>query len=431
MHKGFCPGARRPMCAKDGLLIRLKVSCGVLSAAALRGIAQAGRNNGNGHFDLTSRANLQIRGVRAGQLPRLIEALEVFGLMDANAAAEAVRNVLVSPLSGLDGRGHAHAAAKALEVMLAESIDLYALPAKFGFLIDDGSALSLARIPADIRFDGEAGEEPFAIAIGGTFEDGIALGHCEAKNIPQIAISIARIFLNLALQMPEPPRRMRGLIEICGLDAIAGASGLRVHPERRLSTIEEPISIGLLHHHEKYCFGAGAPLGCLDSDMLLAAANGANKFGTGEIKLTPWRALVLPDVRENQAHVMRDYFAAHGFIVDHKDPRLAVTACGGSSSCVRGTTDARADALALMLSARQLWKTGVALQVLGCGKGCGRQAGTPLTLVAKGGLYDLAVNESLFGQGVSRASRLTLAAAREKLEALGQHAGRQGKPESP
>ena len=55
-------------------------------------------------FDLSARANLQMRGVRGESLPLLIETLDGLGLIDENAAAEAVRNVMVSPLAGLDGR---------------------------------------------------------------------------------------------------------------------------------------------------------------------------------------------------------------------------------------------------------------------------------------------------------------------------------------
>ena len=89
---------------------------------------------------------------------------------------------------------------------------------------------------------------------------------------------------------------------------------------------------------------------------------------------------------------MRAYFTAHRFIVDREDARLAIAACGGASTCERGTTDNRADALALMPIARRLCKTGVALHVSGCAKGCARQAATPFTLIARAGLYDLVVD---------------------------------------
>jgi precorrin-3B synthase len=418
MRKGWCPAARRPMMAKDGLLVRLKISCGILSAKTLRGIAQAGRGYGNGQIDLTTRANLQIRGVREDQMPRLTAALEDLGLLDGNAAAEAVRNVLVSPLAGLNGCGEALAAAKTLEELLAASMDLYALPTKFAFLIDDGSLLSLNAISADVSFRWAGGGEPFLISIGGGFRDAVTLGRCAAKDIPQIATRLARTFLRLASQLPEPPRSMRGLIDCCGAQEIAAASGLSLHKKQRQAAPESPSPIGLLCHQGTYFFGAGALFGCFDADMLDHAARGAETYGTDEIRLTPWRALIFPLMRQEQAQILRDYFAAHGFITDCDDARLSVEACGGSTNCARATTDTRSDALALMFSAQALRKTGVTLQIFGCGKGCGQAGDAPLNLTARAGLYDLTVNKAYSNHRLASATGLTLAQAGVKLKAL-------------
>jgi precorrin-3B synthase len=429
LRKGWCPGARRPMQAKDGLLVRLRIIGGVVPAATLRGIAQAGRAHGNGLFDLSARANLQLRGVRNELLPQLVEALDGLGLIDENTAAEAVRNVLVSPFAGLDGRDDVSSAGKALDAALAANTDLHALPAKFGFLIDAGSGLSLGPVPADIRFDWTGGIEPFAIGIGGRANEAIFLGRCGGDDIPGIASRLARAFLRLGSQMAEPPRRMRGLIESCGAGAIAGLAGLRPGPPRQCGAIEEPCPVGLLRFNERCCFGVGAAFGRLDANMLDAAARAAEIFGTGEIRLTPWRALILPFVHPEEADAISAYFTAHRFIVDHQDARLAIAACGGASTCERGTTDTRSDALALMLFARKFCKTGVALHVSGCAKGCARQAATPFTLVAHAGHYDLVVDGAAFDAGTNDANRLDVAAARETLEALARAAGRRGEME--
>jgi precorrin-3B synthase len=429
LHKGWCPGSRRPMQAKDGLLVRLRISGGVVSAATLRGIAQAGRDHGNGLFDLSARANLQLRGVRGESLPLLIETLDGLGLIDKNAAAEAVRNVLVSPLAGHDGRTDAARAAKALEAALAANKDLHALPGKFGFLIDDGSALSLGTVPADIRFDWTGGKRSFAIGIGGHANEAISLGLCGGDDIPGIASRLARAFLRLGSQMAEPPRRMRGLLESCGAASIAALAGLRPGPPRKSDAIEEPCSVGLLRFNERYCFGVGAAFGRLDANMLDAAARGAETFGTGEIRLTPWRALIFPCVQPKGADAMPAYFAAHGFIVDPEDARLAIAACGGASTCERGTTATRSDALALMLFARGFRKTGVALHVSGCAKCCARQAATPFTLIAHAGRYDLVVDATAIDAGINDAKHLDLAAARERLETMAGNAGQRSELE--
>jgi precorrin-3B synthase len=421
LRKGWCPGALRPMSAKDGLLVRLRISGGTVSAAAMRALAQAGRDHGNGLFDLSARANLQMRGVREERLPQLIETLDDLGLIDQDAAAEAVRNVLISPLAGLDGRTDVRGAGQALEKLLVTNKDLHALPGKFGILIDDGSALSLAHAPADIRFDwaGDGHENIFAIGIGGVASDAINLGHCDTEEIPDIASRLARAFLRLTSPMRDPPRRMLGLVQACGPAAIAEEAGLRHAPPQWRPAIEEPCPIGLLRLHET-CFGAGAAFGRLNAGMLDAVALAAEAFGSGEIRLTPWRAFIVPHVQAKQDEALRAHFSAYDFIVNRHDPRLAIAACGGADACERGTTETHADALALMLVARRLRKTGVALHVTGCAKGCARQAATPFTLIAEQGLYTLVTDA--MAQGAGKATGLSLAMAQKMLEMMTQKA---------
>ncbi|HUZ90632.1 MAG TPA: precorrin-3B synthase [Methylocella sp.] len=424
LRKGWCPGARRPMPAKDGLLVRLRISGGIVGAATASGLAQAGRDHGNGLFDLSARGNLQIRGVRESSLPALIETLDRFGLVDEDAETEAVRNVLLSPLAGLDGRSEAGNAAKALEAMLATEKALHALPAKFSFLIDDGSSLSLGPTPADIRFDWTEGTQSFAIGIGGHTNEAIFLGHCGGDAIAAIASRLALAFLRLGSSMAEPPRRMRGLIESCGAHEIAKGAGLCLAESPRREAFEEPCPIGLMRFHDKYCFGVGAAFGSLDANMLEAVATASERFGTGEIRLTPWRALILPHVRSERADAISTTFATHNFIVDREDLRLAVAACGGALSCEHGTADTRSDALALMFFARQLCKTGVALHVSGCAKVCARQAAAPLTLIAHEGLYDLVTEQIAHDAGISKTQRLSVAAVRDILATIAGNGSR-------
>ena len=100
--KGWCPGALRPMQTGDGLIVRVRPRCGALSAKQALVVSEVARCHGNGLVDLTRRANIQIRGVDARDLAHVWSALSEGGLIDAHADAEAVRNVMVSPLTGVD-----------------------------------------------------------------------------------------------------------------------------------------------------------------------------------------------------------------------------------------------------------------------------------------------------------------------------------------
>ena len=96
--KGWCPTLLSPMQSGDGWLARVKPSAGVLTAAAARLIADAARRHGNGHIDLTSRANLQVRGLSPRSAEDFAETIITAGLANTNPSLEAIRNVMASPL---------------------------------------------------------------------------------------------------------------------------------------------------------------------------------------------------------------------------------------------------------------------------------------------------------------------------------------------
>ncbi|HXW71047.1 MAG TPA: precorrin-3B synthase [Methylocella sp.] len=414
LRKGWCPSIRRPMLAKDGLIVRVRVLGGIIAAAAMKAMARAGLQYGNGTFDLSMRGNLQIRGVTSQSLPYLIEALGSAGLVDQGIAP--IQNIALSPLAGLDGRHEARDAALALEAMLAAGKDLDTLPAKFSFLIDDGAELSLSSLAADIRFDWSARDNAFTIGIGGSADDASPLGICSASDIPEIAMRLAHVFLRLVSLIEQPPRRMRDLTDLCGAQTIAREAGLSLTDRQDAQRAIEPSPIGLMSFHGIECFGMGVAFGQLNSSMLEAAAAAAETFGASEIRLTPCRALLIPDIREGSSNALGAFLAGKGFITGRTDSRLAVSACGGAINCERGTTDTRADALAIAPIARKLRQSGIALHISGCRKRCARPAAL-FTLEADQGLYKLVAPPS-FGDEESANQPLTAAQAYEKLALL-------------
>src|SRR5262245_56840460 len=100
--RGVCPGVLRPMESGDGLIGPGRPAAGSLSGAAVASLPRAAAGFGNGHIDRPRRANLQSRGVTPDALRGLQAAIDDLGLLDANPEAEAVRNIVVSPLAGID-----------------------------------------------------------------------------------------------------------------------------------------------------------------------------------------------------------------------------------------------------------------------------------------------------------------------------------------
>ncbi|MEF9605617.1 precorrin-3B synthase, partial [Paracoccus sp. PXZ] len=145
--KGWCPGALRPMASGDGLVLRIRARNGRLTPDQARLIAGLSARHGNGLMDLTSRANLQLRGLDPAGHAAGVAALDGIGLIDDSPESEARRNVILSPFARMGGAAWqlAEAIARAMTTPDAPQV-----PNKFGFAVD-ASPPVLADTPSDIR----------------------------------------------------------------------------------------------------------------------------------------------------------------------------------------------------------------------------------------------------------------------------------------
>ena len=134
--KGWCPGAHRPMMSGDGLVVRVRPRLARLDRAQALGLAALAQRFGSGVIDLTSRANLQIRGVTEADHEALLQELARLDLLDADASLERRRNVLVTPFwqpGDLTER--------LTRALLGALPALPELPAKVGFAVDTGAVI--------------------------------------------------------------------------------------------------------------------------------------------------------------------------------------------------------------------------------------------------------------------------------------------------
>jgi precorrin-3B synthase len=374
--KGWCPGALRPMESGDGLIVRLKLTGGIVPLDLATQIAGWSRRFGNGEIDLTARANLQLRGITADSLPGLQQAIADAGLLDDNPDGEAIRNVIASPLAGLDPEAIAdiRPLVAALEARLAGDPTLYALPAKFCFAVDDGGRFGLGDVRADIRFEAVPGGA-FAVRLDGAPDQ--RLGPCPPDMLINIAVALAKACVNGG----ETVRRMRDLVLAVSVEAIARGVGLDCQhrpssgKKFEISKLFQTLDI----------IGVGLPFGRISAESLAGLAQDASRSGAKEIRLTPWRAILIPLPSRDAANRLIGGLSEDAFIRDPADARRRVAACVGAPACPNATTAIRDDAggLASLVGEHAF------LHVSGCAKGCAHPRSAPVTLVGRDGLYDL------------------------------------------
>jgi len=380
LRKGWCPTLLSPMQSGDGWLARVKPRAGILAAGAARTIADAARRYGNGHVDLTSRANLQIRGLTPRSAEQFADVIISHGLASEHASVEAIRNVMASPLGADDPLAEfdSHALAVEIEAMLAAEPALEALPPKFGILVDGGGVLPLSDASSDIMVRAYKGR--LAIQLDG----GTHAVFCSPGAAAKIVMSLALAFLHLSWEQRELPHRMRELVMSLGDDAIFAAAGLAgvAAPFADRSSPRSPI--GFIPGGDRGFFGVGLAFGRIDAETLASLADLCERLGDGSLRTTPWRALVLVAVAPSEAEALSRQVCDLGLITDDADPRLSIHACVGRGACPNASVDTRRDASRFASA-----MPGLTVHVSGCVKGCAHRGSAPVTLVGNNGRYDL------------------------------------------
>jgi precorrin-3B synthase len=421
-----CPGVFAPHDAADGALARIRLPGGVIGASALRAVADCAEELGDGHVHLTSRGNLQLRGLsRSGAVVgRLVDA----GLLPS-ATHERVRNVLASPLSGIAAGdpalgtsvaqgaagdpafGTSTAPVRALDVPndgsrggtgvgscdvrgLAAALDrglcarpaLADLPGRFLFAVDDGRGDVAAEEP-DLCW-----QAPDRLLVAGV-HTGLRI---DATDAVDALLDAAEAFLALraadggnawrAAELVDAPARIAA--------ALRGSDGGRRGSQHGGFA---PVGVQQSHHAaESGAAGSGAaesgaaesggallpgPVRRTDGGLALVVAPLLGELTATQVRLladagpvavvTPWRSVVLPDPR-----VPADELAAAGLVVA-PGPASDLSACAGRPGCAKALADVRADARAALgrLPAGRI-------HVSGCARRCGAPHGPHIDAVA-------------------------------------------------
>ncbi len=185
-----CPGAVQTHRAADGQLARVRVPGGLLSAAQVRVLAGCAADLADGALELTSRGNVQLRGLSEDAPPRLARRLHEAGLLPS-AAHETARNVVASVLSGRAPGGlvDVRPLVRALDAGLVADPALAGLPGRFLVTVDDGRG-DVTGLGGDVGLHAVA-PGSLALLLAGT-DSGLRAAPADA---PALALDAARAFL--------------------------------------------------------------------------------------------------------------------------------------------------------------------------------------------------------------------------------------------
>lgn len=362
-----CPGALQTHAAADGALARVRVPGGALTADQLRVLAGTARELGDGALELTSRGNLQLRGLRTGAEEELGDRLAAVGLLPS-ATHERVRNVLASTLSGrtAGGRLDVRPWVAEFDTGLCADESLAHLPGRFLATLDDGRG-DVTGLGGDVGLLA-LGPVTVALTLGGV-DSGL-------RTTPDGAVSLAlaatRAFL---AERAEQGGSAWRLAELDGGPARVAA---RLDGDRGCPVDVPDAPLTGPAGASPQTDGRTALVAVVPLGRLTAAQAEVLAATTAELQVTPWRSVALPDLPDA---TLVPALTGAGLVLDATSPWLRVTACAGRPGCAKALADVRADA-ATAVAAAALPEGGARQHWAGCERRCGRPRGDVVDVVA-------------------------------------------------
>ena len=383
--------------AQDSYMCRMRLPGGILKHWQLRVVADMAEIHGGGYAHVTTRANLQIREIKAQAAPDVLEGLAEAGIVSKGSGADNIRNVTGSATAGIDAQElidtRPHASAWHHHILNDRT--LYGLPRKFNVSFDGGGVIPTLEDTNDIGFQAVRVLEGAEVAAGVWYRLALGgiTGHCDLARdtgvivAPDDAVAVAdaivRVFIAHGDRTNRNKARLKYLLDAWGFErflvAVEDALGRKLARVDAKHVAPRAAHDRLAHmgvHAQRQpglsWIGVWTPLGKITCAQMRDIAEVARAFGDGDVRLTVWQNLLLSGVPDSQVEAACAAIHAAGLATSVSNLRAGLVACTGSTGCKFAASDTKGDALRIAdhVDARMSVDLPVNIHLTGCHHSC-------------------------------------------------------------
>lgn len=380
-------------------MLRMRIPSGILSSSQLRVLAEIVQRYGtDGCADITTRQNIQLRGVRLEDIPDIFRRLDAVGMTSMQSGMDNVRNITGSPVAGIDGSeliDTRELVQKVQDMITNNGKGNYAftnLPRKFNIAIEGGRDNSVHAEINDIAFvpaykNGDLG---FNVLVGGFFsakrcEGAIPLNAWVPPNnddVVDLCRAILSVFRDNGARANRQKSRLMWLIDELGIEKFRSmveqefGRTLATAAEKDEIDWEKRDCIGVYKQNQPGLnyVGLHIPVGRLDAQDMFDLAQLAEVYGNSEVRLTVEQNAIIPNIIDENLQVFLTEPLLQKFTIEPQPLERALVSCTGSQFCnfALVETKNRALALAKQLDAELEMPKSVRIHWTGCPNSCGQ-----------------------------------------------------------
>lgn len=388
----------------EGYMCRLRIPGGIVSSSRFRELANISDDIASGYLQLTTRNNLQIRIIQPKDTLELLQRVEGCGLKSRGSGADNLRNFTATPTSGIDPHELIDVMPYIddLAHMVQNSQEFYDLPRKFNISFDSGGLIGVAEDTNDIgmravKMDGEV---YFRILLGGVTgheefaEDAGFL--CKPEDAVDVCAALTRVWIQNGSRDSRGKSRMIYLIKDWGyakyMEETQKLLGFDLIPldESKLEAVpktDEPHpQVGPYPQKQSGLnyLGVYVPVGMLQSDDARSIARIAEEFGNGELRLTIFQNLLIPNIPDEKLEAAKAALKDAGLGYEASFVRGGAAACTGNMYCKFASSNTKGHTMELVeyLEERITLDQPINIHTTGCPHSCAQHYIGDLGLLA-------------------------------------------------
>jgi nitrite reductase (NADH) large subunit len=383
-------------------MLRIRLNAGQANARQLRVIADLSDEFGKGFADLTTRQQIQLRWFTLADVEEIWRRLDAVGLNSLQTGMDNVRGVCGCPVAGLTPHELFDASPVVHEYtrLIVGNRDFTNLPRKFNVTITGclencchGETQDIGLVPAYRELEGQQ-VNGFNVLVGGKqgsggYRPAVPLDvFVRPEEAARLALEITAIFRD------HGPRATRTHARLAFLIAERGPQWFRQELERRWGKplLKGGTDLRKKHHVDHlgihpqkrsphsanpplYYVGLNVPVGRITTEQLRGVADIAERYGTGEVRLTVGQNLVVPNVPETRIGALADEPIFRELPYDPSPIMRGLVACTGIDYCAMALIETKGWAVRVAKDLERRTE-GRKLQPLtihwsGCAAGCG------------------------------------------------------------
>ena len=380
-------------------MMRIALPNGLLRSNQLRLIADLAERHARGVADITVRQNIQLHWLTIESIPEVIDALAAAGLSSKGACGDVVRNVTGCPLAGVAADELYDASSFVLETagLLRGNSEFYDLPRKFKICITgcpvwcsypEINDIGLTAIERTRHGKREVG---FSVRVGGglSTEPHLAArldAFVHPEQVVPVARSITEIFREANILRENRKRaRMKYLFTHFGWtpESFLRELNHRLGFELEPAADEVPPSDVFRDHagihpqkKDRLCYvGASVLRGRITPEQMRAAADLAERYGSGELRATNMQNLIIVNVPKAKAETLARELDAAGLRISGSPFWRGAIACTGTEFCKLAITETKGFTRWLVDELEErvpAFDQQLKLNVTGCTNSCGQ-----------------------------------------------------------